>query len=660
MTFSSRLAAALVLGSELLAVAGSQQSTLPQFKTRSDLVVLDVSVLDRKRHPIKDLSAGDFTILDDGVPQQVSVFLPIDVPDVDRSSPRWSDRATTDVQSNDVPDGRLVLIYMDERTHGDSFVTNTARKIGHAVIDQLAPNDVAAVAFVVDHRVTQEFTTDRGRLHAAVDHYQSSMGGPVSMVQTLRDLALHLGDLPDRRKVVIYIGDGEPYDVQVLSTMERITVKGMPPLLPPGAKNRGSLTGEDINSIPFQFGNFQQRDTFDKLLDLFRAAQRANVTLYAIDPAGLGATVEASTGSEAACQVWYADKPISCEVKTDFLKMLASETGGRAIVKNNSPQTEVPAILTENGSYYLLGFRPTDLRAMGRFHRLQVKVNRSNVEVRGRQGYVESRAAQPGQLSPASDDGLAPLVASSDVRLRVSAIPVGPDSQSSANVALAITASDGESARTSPVTMDVSYTILTMAGKAVSRGARQFTLPAGSGDHFPSTVEMLALEHLSPGRYDVQLAAHALESGRRGQLFADVTVPDFTKDTLSVSGAIVSEIPAPHALPQDALLPALDLIPTTNRTFTRESKVTVQLRVFHNSAAVAETVTVKAALLDGGDRTIIQSSTGLDARDFSRGFAEYQLTLPLANLAPGPFLLRLEVSRASTPTVVRDVRFGVK
>jgi VWFA-related protein len=49
-------------------------SSIPVFHARAQLVVMDVSVTDRQGMPLKSLKASDFTLLEDGKPQQVRVF----------------------------------------------------------------------------------------------------------------------------------------------------------------------------------------------------------------------------------------------------------------------------------------------------------------------------------------------------------------------------------------------------------------------------------------------------------------------------------------------------------------------------------------------------------------------------------------------------------
>ncbi len=45
-----------------------------QFTANSNLVIVDVTVRDKSGKPIEGLKQGDFTILEDGKPQKISVF----------------------------------------------------------------------------------------------------------------------------------------------------------------------------------------------------------------------------------------------------------------------------------------------------------------------------------------------------------------------------------------------------------------------------------------------------------------------------------------------------------------------------------------------------------------------------------------------------------
>ena len=54
--------------------AGVALGQVAQFKASSNLVVVDVVVTDKAGKPMRGLKQGDFTVLEDGKPQKVSVF----------------------------------------------------------------------------------------------------------------------------------------------------------------------------------------------------------------------------------------------------------------------------------------------------------------------------------------------------------------------------------------------------------------------------------------------------------------------------------------------------------------------------------------------------------------------------------------------------------
>jgi hypothetical protein len=70
----------------------------------------------------------------------------------------------------------------------------------------------------------------------------------------------------------------------------------------------------------------------------------------------------------------------------DVLRTIADQTDGRAILNRNDPGDGLRQVLRDTGTYYLLGYRTT-LPADGKFHQIEVKVKRSNVEIQARKGY---------------------------------------------------------------------------------------------------------------------------------------------------------------------------------------------------------------------------------------------------------------------------------
>src|SRR5689334_19730049 len=147
------------------------QAPVPQatFRGGTDLVQVDVSVLDGKRHPVRGLTASDFSIFEDGQPREIQAFSEVYLPDrAEAHDAAWTREVPSDVVTNQVAreEGRLVIIVLD-RTIAVGEPTMTARRIAAAAINQLGPSDLAAVVSTSNGAV-QNLTSDRSRLLRAI------------------------------------------------------------------------------------------------------------------------------------------------------------------------------------------------------------------------------------------------------------------------------------------------------------------------------------------------------------------------------------------------------------------------------------------------------------------------------------------------------------
>ncbi len=139
MIRTARIAVLVALGSALHVRA---QTPVPQatFRGGTDLVQVDVSVLDGKRHPVRGLTAADFSIFEDGQPREIQAFSEVSLPDrVQSRDASWTREVASDVATNVTAgqEGRVVIILLD-RTIPLGEPTITARRIAAATINQLA------------------------------------------------------------------------------------------------------------------------------------------------------------------------------------------------------------------------------------------------------------------------------------------------------------------------------------------------------------------------------------------------------------------------------------------------------------------------------------------------------------------------------------------
>ena len=331
-----------------LVVAASltlQTSQTPVFRGGVDIVSLDVSVFDKNHQPIRDLKAADFIVLEDGKPRPIQGFSEVNIPDPPEPTAPWMRDASPDIATNDVLDRRLVMIVLDDASWGrpdcpvnsrarvvfdikngtgrdkgmpcaevatSDQLNDRAKAIAREVIGRLTSVDLATVVFTGNNRSAQEFTTDHGRLLAAVERVGPtlmSMGGDVDLaanaaVETLRRAADMLIHVPGRRKAFI-----------------------------------------DITRFHPKMGGQDRLDA--QTHKIFEAAQRANVNVNIVSlfNSGLDQTN------------WEEQWNLRVSHETAGQTIAAAPTMDMAAVKDG-----ITKIFQANSSYYLLGYSSADIK----------------------------------------------------------------------------------------------------------------------------------------------------------------------------------------------------------------------------------------------------------------------------------------------------------
>jgi VWFA-related protein len=631
------------------AMGVSVWASAPQFRSRVDLVHLDVSVLDRDRRPVLDLTPDDFTVFENGKPQPVSAFVPIVIRPPESASAAWVRDVPSDVRDNaEVRERRLFVITIDDATiENDPKALKSVREIGRQVIDRLGPADLASVVFTRDNRHAQDFTSDRARLLAAVDSVtagfrgMSDVGGSDDLwylysVGALERAVDFLADLPERRRAIIYIGQGLPFD---------ISIAGAPVAATP-TQTAGAISDAAL-----------QMRVKDQMTDLFDRATRSNVTIYPIDACGLRQPPLPPGGPRPKI-------PPTCVlgVEVDFLENLATSTGGRAVVNANDFTPGVTAVFDENASYYLLGYQSTDPARDGRFRRIEVKVNRPDVEVRTRSGYDAPREDPEGSVRPTPSPvgtAIAGVLPVSDLPMQVTAAPFGVAGQADASVAIVV--GFRQPIRQSPErvieNVDLQVTAFNADGRSFGTIRQRADVTVRSGAEGHAEYEVFTTIALKPGRYQLRVAANVGSLATAGSVFYDLDVPDFQALPVSFSGLMLSAEPRPAFAPKEALAALIPVVPSSRRVFAPTHKVQVFGRVYQSGRAAA--LSVRMQVRDARDAVVLERQQAVSAGRFGKTkSADLTFDVPIADLPQGAYLLTLETS-VGTAAARRDVRFHV-
>jgi VWFA-related protein len=616
------------------------QGPPPTFKSSADLIRLDVSVLDNTRLPVKGLTAKDFTVIDAGKPQAITTFAAVDVPEPDVPTTAWMRDVDPDIKRNDdLNDRRLIVIVLDD-AQVDSMnvrMSNNVKAAGRAIIDQLGQGDLAAVIFTMDQRNQQDFTTDRAKLLAAVDRFHAGMAGDLELFQqysvdTLQQLADYLVEIPTRRKAIFYVSTGINVDLQ--------------DLMPVNANIRGNTRGDRAGAVA---------QIINDMHEVFRKAQLANVNIHAVDPSAM----ERAAGGRGLA-----------DPRKDFLLSISNETGGFPIVNTDDYQQAIAQVFLENSSYYLLGYEP-QAGNDGRFHRIEVKVNRPGLIVRARSGYYapdaikavpsgKSNKVAPSPLRMAIN-GLLPI---GDLPMQVTAVPFASPDKKMATVAIALgLLQDVETGDVRKVEhVDFLVDALSQAdGSSKSAHGLKADVTLKPNVKGKIGYEVLTRIDLKPGRYELRLAATLPSTNTSGSVYYSVDVPDFSKAPMLLSGAVLSVTPALIAAPRDRLADLTPLVPTTNRYFNRkEDLVSAFVRIYQHGKGDPKPVVMASRVTDSRGVVVVNRVSTIPVMAFSnpdRSFG-FRFAVPIANLDPGSYLLTFDAS-VGTVTSKRDVRFAV-
>lgn len=599
-----------------------------RLKSGVDLIQLDVSVLDRNRRPIRGLGIEDFAVIEDGKPQRIVAFAPVEIPLSIRKRSDSSPEIASDVLSNAMETRRLVVIVLnDGQTGFDRGESVSTRKIANAVIDELGPADLGAVVFTFMGRA-QNFTNDRTKLRAAVDSFipraSQSAGTPLGCVMkgcavdVLRSVAALLETAPPGRKLVVFVGSSVGLQVDTASL------------------TRGS-----------------------PLFEMFSLLQRANVTVTTFDPAGLRTQAPwPMLRSRSAVAEWNrADR-----VEVDELRALAENTGGRTIMGMNDPERIVPDLFQELSHYYLLGYESSNQSTDGRFRKVQVRVNRPGTDVLTRSGYFASSSDVGGRQVPSLSPGETALASG----LFVEGLPLSVNLASireagRREVSVYATARLGpRRINTRPEeTGAVTYHLVAAAfdtnwrERAHVRKAVELTLPQPGSE---GQYDVHSRFELPPGRYEVRVA---VQSGNEaGSVLGNIDVKDDVRDRLSASTAILGSRPA-HVAVFPAELRHLPVIPTAAREFLVHDQVIAFIRFFQRPRKVLGPVSVGTTIVNESQLAVFEKRTDLEAESFNAGQgADYLFELPLKELQAGSYVLRVQAALGQD-RVRREIRFTV-
>jgi VWFA-related protein len=378
----------------------SQQTQQPTFRRTIEFVTMDAIVRNERDQFIADLSKDEFEIYEDGIKQDIQqmklvhggkVHNLLDPP----PAPTQEGIILPPSRPRNDAAGRIFLIIVDD-LHLDFRNTGRIRDLFKRISKNLVhEGDMFAMVSTGPSSIAVDPTYDRRVLEDSIKKISGSGLKPSDIIQgpegaegpsevryrahvafsTAHDMLRQMERIPSRRKAVIWVSNGYDFDPFAKSRLGEDPVFG----------GRFGQTREEGQQERDQFNKgqvFADADLARELGDLTRTANRANATLYTIDPRGLVA------GADLDEQLDPVEFGEHVRKTQDSLRVLADETGGIAVVNQNDFDKALKRIDAETSDYYMLGYTSSNPDPTKRTRKIEVKVTRPGMRVISRTSYT--------------------------------------------------------------------------------------------------------------------------------------------------------------------------------------------------------------------------------------------------------------------------------
>ncbi|MBV9924707.1 MAG: VWA domain-containing protein [Acidobacteria bacterium] len=702
----------------------------------SELVQTDVTVFDKSGKFVDGLRPEQFELQVNGRTQAVSFFERVRAgsPVEEAQLSAAASRRTGDVKTAGPKRaaaaeaaGRLIFFFVDDLHLSPASTARARTALQRYVDNEMGPYDqVAVVSASGQVGFLQQLTDNPAVLRAAVGRLgyrgtTDAYGGKTRITEYEASQVLDSGNrelfayLLESTKIEQQMGPGSrhgdhtlaasysaaPYlrnRLRHVSSQGRMATDGTVDALRGLMLSAGALPGRKL--VFFLSDGFvlneHAGDAFDRLREVTAAAARAGVVIYTMSlrgtlfPSGSGIDATSNDYIDLTARRTGVDFG-EISATREPLKLMADETGGRAVFNSNDIGETVRQAIGETADYYLLAWRPdsTELREAGARLKVSVKGHPEwRVRVRGASFGVPVAAVEP-KGHPARGNAVEAkgVVAEAPVTKAETKIE---DVQKANDVELLAALGSLYPRRELPVAVSAGYqdtgdqgTVLNismqLAGSAfaLKPGGKALVDVAGAAiddrGQFGSFKQLLTITpetasgevvwhqrlRLKPGLYQVRVAVRERATGRTGSATQWVEIPDLSKGDFALSSIFLGERTtqaAPAGREAEAPRPVAVAV---DRHFARASVLRFQTYVY-NAARAAGDVQLQAQVLRGQTPLITTQTFKVpDAPDPAR--LPFWSELSLEQLAPGRYTLQLTATdRTNNRTATERIAFYVE
>lgn len=582
-----------------------QEEPQDLIRVTTSLIQTDVVVTDKNDKIIEDLSLADFKVFENGKKQDVQFleFVKADTPNAP-ATPRFE--GTIDVGGNPVApevarnltsrDLRRVFAFViDDLTIPYEDIVTVRKILTDFVETKMQEGDLVAIVRVVGgNGLTQQFTTDKNILRRAISqvtarlHPYSTFNNLVSggeITKQLAEAAEQMGGTGPSDAISAASGnldaseDGAIKAQRTLSTLVSAgeVIDSMKQL--PGRKNLTLLSGGlplfETSSEQIKIGGapvsvIETKAFYGNLNYLMRAltdkASRAGVVINTLDARGLkaqrGVSRFTDPGNEATSALFggntgggagsfgrgptqgmFENLALDTISGHQGLGILAEATGGVSVMNTDNFSAGLDKVMGRS-SYYMLAYRPNE-PFDGKFHKLDVKVDRPGAKVYSRIGYYAKPDTPIRDMT--KEQAVIRAARSPLAKREVNIAGVlqyrfTPQNRADIDINLAIDANNLDFIQHADgkyrATFDVIGFIINGLGKQEDGFSQEVTAAYSPEEYKAALANGISFTGhalLAPGTYQVRAVIRETSTGRLGTVSQYIEVPDMTKKRLTMS-----------------------------------------------------------------------------------------------------------------------------
>ncbi len=430
----------------------AQDANLPVIRSTTREVLLDAVVRDKKERAIRNLRQDEVVVLEDGVPQKIQTFRFTDIgsDEAPSSTAVPPAAASSGPTLNPLHNLNIVTVVFERMgPRSRSFAQQAAAQF---LENEFRSNTYGGV-FSLDYRLDalQPYTNDRELLRKAITH--ATTGNYTEFRKdsenVLNNLAVEISG--GQGGITIAPAGGNPLQSTGAATLGAET----PDLSSQGQMMLARLVWKQMDMVNYSAGMrsldglmslvqaqaalpgrktvlllseglvvpWQSEEMFQSII---AAANRANVSVYAVDVTGLTVHSPVTAGTDllhtgahisqnqnmtssgdAAVDMFNQDETVNMSLHANpqaAMAELAESTGGFLIGNTNDTAKMMHQVMEDVRAHYEISYTPTSQNYDGHFRKIEVQIKRPGAQVHTRSGYfalplIAGEALQPFEMS---------------------------------------------------------------------------------------------------------------------------------------------------------------------------------------------------------------------------------------------------------------------